>query len=76
MIIDVFMDFFMMEDVFTEKQFLLFSPGVSNVLLSAKPMLWFNLIGSNGTCWQSYGPVVYYNGFEAVGVLIARMSAR
>jgi len=57
-------DFFMMEDVFSEKQFLLYSPGVSNIMLSAKPVLWFNLIGYNGACWQSYGPVVYYNGFE------------
>jgi hypothetical protein len=54
-------DFFMMEDVFSEKQFLLYSPGVSNIMLSTKPVLWFNLIGYNSACWQSYGPVVYYN---------------
>lgn len=28
------------------------------------PRLWFNLIGFNGYCWQSYGPVVYYKSFE------------
>ncbi|MCD4709613.1 MAG: hypothetical protein K8R52_02105 [Bacteroidales bacterium] len=58
-------DFFMMQDVFTGKQFLLFSPGVSNIMASGSPILWFNLIGFNGSCWQSYGPVVYYNSFEA-----------
>ena len=58
-------DFFMMEDVFTGKQFLLFSPGVSNIMASSNPVLWFNLVGFNGSCWQSYGPVVYYNSFEA-----------
>ena len=57
-------DFFRMEDVFTGEQFLLFSPGVSDIMISTKPVLWFNLIGFNGACWQSYGPVVYYNGFE------------
>jgi len=57
-------DFFMMEDVFTGELFLLFSPGVSDILLTADPQLWFNLIGFNGACWQSFGPVVYYLGFE------------
>lgn len=58
-------DFYTMEDVFTGKRYLLFSPGVSNILVSFKPVLWFNLLGFNGFCWQSFGPVVYYNGFEA-----------
>ncbi len=57
-------DFYTMEDVFTGKQYLLFSPGVSRVQDSASPLLWFNLIGFNGFCWQSYGPVVYYNSFD------------
>jgi len=58
-------DFYMMEDVFSGKQRLLYSPGVSRILDSGSPVLWFNLIGFNGFCWQAYGPVVYYNGFEA-----------
>jgi len=58
-------DFYLMEDVLSGKQFLLYSPGVSNILDSDRPALWFNLIGFNGSCWQSYGPVVYYNSFEA-----------
>ena len=58
-------DFYTMEDVFTGKRYLLFSPGVSDILSSGSPVLWFNLMGFNGFCWQSYGPVVYYNSFEA-----------
>ena len=57
-------DFYTMEDVFTGKRYLLFSPAIGDILDSAKPLLWFNLIGFNGYCWQSYGPVVYYNSFE------------
>jgi hypothetical protein len=57
-------DFYMMEDVFTGKQFLLYSPGILGIMGSASPLLWFNLIGFNGYCWQSYGPIVYYNSFE------------
>jgi len=58
-------DFYMMADVLSGKQFLLYSPGVSNIMDSVRPTLWFNLVGFNGSCWQSYGPVVYYNSFEA-----------
>ncbi len=57
-------DFYTMEDVFTGKRYMLYSPAVSE-RVSVNPVLWFNLIGFNGFCWQSYGPVVYYNGFEA-----------
>jgi hypothetical protein len=58
-------DFYTMEDVLTGKRYLLHSPSVSSIRDSASPVLWFNLIGFNGFCWQSYGPVVYYLSFEA-----------
>jgi hypothetical protein len=58
-------DFYTMEDVFTRKQFPLYSPGISDTMDTARPILWFNLIGFNGFCWQSYGPIVYYQSFEA-----------
>ena len=58
-------DFYTMEDVLTGKCYLLYSPAVSGIRDSARPVLWFNLIGFNGFCWQSYGPVVYYQSFEA-----------
>ncbi|MCP4313178.1 MAG: hypothetical protein GY790_18110 [Bacteroidetes bacterium] len=57
-------DFYFMEDVLTGKQYLLHSPGISDIRESGNPALWFNLVGFNGFCWQSYGPIVYYNSFE------------
>ena len=57
-------DFYIMEDIFSYEKYLLFSPGVS-VTLSERPgLLWFNLIGYNGACWQSYGPIGAYNSFD------------
>ncbi len=57
-------DFYVMEDVFTGEQFTLFSPGTTDLIRKQSPILWFNLIGYNGACWQSYGPIGAYNGFE------------
>lgn len=57
-------DFFQMEDVFSGETYLLYSPGMSKILHGARPLLWFNLIGFNGSCWQSFGPIAYYNGFQ------------
>jgi Domain of unknown function (DUF6930) len=57
-------DFFMMEDVLSGERFLLYSPSAANVRRSYSPRLWFNLIGFNGSCWQTYGPVVHYQSFE------------
>ncbi|NQU81367.1 MAG: hypothetical protein HQ543_07590 [Bacteroidetes bacterium] len=57
-------DFYIMEDIFSYEKYLLFSPGVS-VTLSERPgLLWLNLIGYNGACWQSYGPIGAYNSFD------------
>ncbi len=57
-------DFYTMEDVFTGKMIQLYSPTISDIKEISNPTLWFNLIGFNGFCWQSYGPVVYYQSFE------------
>jgi hypothetical protein len=57
-------DFFMMEDVFSGEQFLLFSPGITGLIQKERPILWLNLVGFNGMCWQSYGPIGAYKGFE------------
>ncbi len=33
--------------------------------LSGHPVrLWFNLIMFNGSCWQTFGPVVFFQGFD------------
>lgn len=56
-------NFYMMEDVFTSEQYLLYSPGVTDTLGDFKPQLWFNTIGFNGECWQSYGVIASYQSF-------------
>jgi len=58
-------DFYLMKDILSGKQFLLYSPGMRRIMEEAMPVLWFNLVGFNGSCWQSFGPIVYYNSFEA-----------
>ncbi|HEN20890.1 MAG TPA: hypothetical protein ENN86_02650 [Desulfobacteraceae bacterium] len=58
-------DFFLMEDVFSEERFLLYSPGVTDTAKERPVRLWFNLIAYNGACWQSYGPIGAFNSFDA-----------
>ena len=57
-------DFCFMKDIFSGEEFLLFSPSVSQMRSSGCAILWFNLIGFNGSCWQSYGPIGAYNSFQ------------
>jgi hypothetical protein len=56
--------FYEMHDVFRDEIFLLFSPSVTEILKEERPCLWFNLTYFNGDCWQCYGPVISYAGFE------------
>jgi len=58
-------DFYQMVDVFTGEKFLLYSQSTSRILEDQTPLLWFNLIGFNGQCWQSFGPISYFNGFTS-----------
>jgi hypothetical protein len=51
-----------MEDVFSGEKYLLYSPSVTKILAEASPSLWFNLVGFNGSCWQSFGPVINFLG--------------
>ncbi|MDP4129697.1 MAG: hypothetical protein Q8939_06010 [Bacteroidota bacterium] len=57
-------DFYEMEDVFSGENFLLYSPSVTAILATESVTLWLNLIGFNGSCWQSYGPVLSFQGFQ------------
>ena len=57
-------DFFRMEDILTGEQFLLFSPGTSDINKSQATSVWFNLIAFNGACWQTFGPIAAYKSFE------------
>lgn len=56
-------DFYQMEDVFSGESFLLYSPSVTKTLAEGSVTLWFNLIGFNGHCWQSFGPVTGFRSF-------------
>ncbi|MEX0883862.1 MAG: hypothetical protein WDZ72_10355 [Cyclobacteriaceae bacterium] len=56
-------DFYEMEDVYTGEPYLVYSPGMSNTLKDGHRELWFNLIGFNGVCWQTYGPLAGYQSF-------------
>lgn len=57
-------DFYQMEDAFTGEAYLTYSPSISKILSDGSVSLWFNLIGFNGSCWQSYGPVTSFAGFH------------
>jgi len=57
-------DFYEMEDVFTGEVYLLYSRSMSQILSEHPILLWFNLIGFNGSCWQTYGPVVSFKCFS------------
>ncbi len=57
-------DFYRMKDVFSREDYLLFSPSISDLKESGDAWLWFNLIGYNGSCWQSYGPIGAFQSFE------------
>jgi hypothetical protein len=57
-------NFFIMEDVFSDQEFLLYSPGVTKTLEDQSVILWLNLIAYNGDCCQSYGPIGAYKSFE------------
>lgn len=57
--------FFRMEDVMTGEEYLLYSPGMQTTLTEYKPLLWFNLIGFNGLCWQTFGLMIPFLALTA-----------
>lgn len=62
-------DFYEMEDVFTGKIFLLYSPGTSKILQDRDPLLWFNLLSYNGACYETYGVINAFESFEPEDIL-------
>lgn len=56
-------NFFEMEDVLTGENYLLYSPGMTAIEESLHPRLWFNLIGFNGKCWQTFGLMIPLRSF-------------
>ena len=57
-------NFYTMHDVFTGESFLLYSKGVTQILKEKPVILWLNLVGFNGQCWQSFGPIYAYQSFD------------
>ena len=58
------LDFYEMEDVFNGETFLIYSPSITQILSEHQVILWFNLIAFNGSCWQTFGPVVHFKGLK------------
>jgi hypothetical protein len=56
-------DFYRMVDVFSGDQYLVYSHGMTLTLNEASIALWFLLLGSNGACWQTFGPMGAFMGF-------------
>lgn len=58
-------DIYAMYDIFTGQEYQLYSPSVSQILFEVPDVLtWFNLIGYNGMCMQTYGTVEYFTSFD------------
>ena len=59
-------DMYEMRDVISNEKFLLYSPGISdsNTETGYELPLWFLLIGFNGECYQTYGPLAYFKGIQ------------
>jgi hypothetical protein len=57
--------FFELTDIFTDEVFILYSPGIDDILEKQKYIsLTFLLISFNGLCWQTYGPNAYFMGIQ------------
>lgn len=57
-------EFFLLEDVFTEDRYLLYSPGMEAYYNDGyENALYFILTGYNGQCWQSYGLMLAMKSF-------------
>ena len=66
-----FKDFYLMQDVLSDKSILLYSPAISSIMdkIGMEPLLWFMLIGFNGECYQTYGPIEYFKGFQPFDII-------
>jgi hypothetical protein len=57
------MGFFTVTDVATADELLLYSPGVRNIFRTGT-RLFLILLFYNGDCYQTFGPIHYYRGFQ------------
>lgn len=62
--------FFEAVDVFTGESHIVYSPGIDDILKHAGPVsMLFLLLGFNGHCWQTYGPMPYFLGIQPFDIL-------
>ncbi|HVZ57838.1 MAG TPA: hypothetical protein VG870_14360 [Chitinophagaceae bacterium] len=57
--------FFTMLDLMTGDSYLLYSPGMLATENEYHPRSWFLLITFNGQCWQTFGLIIPFRGFQA-----------
>lgn len=62
-------DFFVMRNVLTKEEFLLYSPGVGKYESDGEHSLYFILLTFNGECYQTYGPIMPYSGLQPLDLL-------
>ncbi|MDO9547742.1 MAG: hypothetical protein Q7J65_02105 [Candidatus Marinimicrobia bacterium] len=61
---------FNMRDILSGETFLLFSPGIADSLEKlGSVQMFFLLIGFNGQCWQTYGPLAHLIGIIPADIL-------
>lgn len=61
-------NFFEMADINGEN-YLLYSPGVQKTLSDHNPQLWLALIAFNGECWETFGLIIPFVGFNVDDLL-------
>ncbi|MCH8569546.1 MAG: hypothetical protein LAT67_14835 [Balneolales bacterium] len=56
-------DFYVMIDIISGKEHLVYSPGITSISKERPRILsWFIQLQFNGECYQTFGPLNYYNG--------------
>jgi len=56
-------DFYVLVDTENGEEMLLYSPAIQNLYRSGARM-YLMLLFFNGQCWQTFGPIHYYRGFQ------------
>ena len=60
---------FEMKNALTEESLLLYSPGIAKYEALGGMSLYFALLASNGDCFQTYGPISYFQGLQPYDLL-------
>jgi hypothetical protein len=63
-------EFFILRDELLSEEILVYSPGIQKILLQYDNIqMFFLLIGFNGECWQTYGPLAYFCSMQPFDLL-------